>query len=70
MHLPSSSQFQKTVNRMAWSSGCQNRQPDDQAIRFTVFWNCEPDGGCIRFSFSKNVNRMAWSSSWKGDGFY
>jgi len=55
MHLPSSSQFQKTVNRMAWSSGCQNRQPDDQAIRFTVFWNCEPDGGCIRFSFSKNV---------------
>jgi len=29
-------------------------QPDDQAIRFTVFWNCEPDGRCIRFSFSKN----------------
>jgi len=50
---PSGSQFQKIVNRMAWSSGCLFWQPDDQAIRFTVFWNCEPDGGCIRFSFLK-----------------
>jgi len=37
MHPPSGSQFQKTVNRMAWSSGCQNRQPDDQAIRLQFF---------------------------------
>ena len=61
MHPPSGSQFQKTVNRMAWSSGCQNRQPDDQAIRFTIeivnrmggasgshFQKIKPDGLVIR----------------------
>jgi len=42
-----------TMNlRIFRSAGLRTRWDRPVCI---FFWNCEPDGKCIRFSFSKNV---------------